>query len=105
MKVFGIIHCIFGGIGLLQGIWGLVNLGSPAANPFAELGMEEEGIASSMAVIQKWTPYTTVLAVITSIILVIAGIMLLKGARSCLKLNNTWAVSYTHLTLPTTPYV
>lgn len=92
VTVFGVMHIVFAVIGLLSAVWALVT--ALAGNPFmksmgtgpevqAQLAMEEKVRTVTMA--------SSGLSILIGIVMIIAGIKLLKGRRDGLAWSNKYA--------------
>lgn len=92
VKVFGILHLVFGGFGVLMILWTLYV--SFVGNPFMRLAGNTPQAQMQADLEREMMGYalvsTAVLALITVLIL-IAGILLLKGRKSALKYSNAYA--------------
>ena len=93
VKVFGILHLVFAGFGLLGVVWGLyvAVLGNPFLK-FSPAGQQEAQIAMQ-AKIGPMTTTTGILSLLVTIPMIVAGIQLLKRRKSGLKWSNTYAWS------------
>lgn len=92
VKVFGILHLVFGGFGVLMTLWTLyVTL---VGNPFLGLA-ESPSQAQAQAALEKemmgYTLVTTAVDVLITVLILIAGTLLLKGRKSALKYSNSYA--------------
>ncbi|MES2980692.1 MAG: hypothetical protein V4727_00130 [Verrucomicrobiota bacterium] len=94
VKVFGIMHLIFGGYGVLVLVWSLFVI--IAGNPFHKLA----GNTPEMQVQAKletdmvgFTIAGTALHFVVTVLIIIAGILLLKGRKSARKWSNYYAWS------------
>jgi hypothetical protein len=97
VKVFGIMHLVLAGLGVLMALWGLFI--ALAGNPFLKLthSMPEmkAQYEAQMAMQEKLNPYsiaTSVLSLLVAIPMVIAGIKMLKRQKSGLKWSNRYAI-------------
>ena len=93
VKVFGILHLVFAGIGLLGAIWGLFI--AVVGNPFLKFSPPGQ-VDAQLAMQEKISPMTTtsgILSLLVAIPMIIAGVQLLKKRRNGLKWSNTYAWS------------
>jgi len=99
IKVFGILHLVLAGLGLLNGTWGIV--GSALSSRFAGLGMPEgpetEGIVRSQQAYMSEITWVGVLngvfSLVLAVLLLVAGIKLLKRRPDALSWSNGYAWS------------
>lgn len=94
VKVFGIMHLIFGGYGVLTLLWSLFVI--IAGNPFLKLSgntPEMQMQAKLEADMIGFTIAGTALHFVVTALIVTAGILLLKGRKSALKWSNYYACS------------
>ncbi len=96
VKVFGILHLIFAGIGTLATLWGLfiVLVGNPFLKMIPESKQRNAQIQAQLVMEERIMPMTVIsstLALALAVIMVIAGIRLLKKRRSGLKWSNLYA--------------
>ena len=108
-KVFGILHIIYAAIGI---VGALIGLGAGALMNSArdQAGVDKEQLDSLLAGMDDYLRYSYIDAgvkVVFGVILLIAGIKLLKYQKSGLKLTNLWGVTrilwmiaYTALSYP-----
>ena len=93
-KVFGIIHIVYACLGMIGAAFGV--LGMVAMKAMApHLGDEVEGLDGFFEAYEKMAVYTYIdsgLKVILGLVLLIAGIGLLKKKRWAQKLSVTWSV-------------
>lgn len=92
VKVLGILHLVFGAIGTLMIIWTLyvTFVGNPFlafAGKSPEMLMQQKLEKEMMGV----TLMSTALYALITVIILIAGVLLLKGRRSALKYSNSYA--------------
>jgi hypothetical protein len=87
VKVFGILHLVFAGLGILGASWGLfiALVGNPLPQSQAQLNMQ--------AKLNPMTIATNSLSVLIAVPMIIAGIQLLKKRESALKWSNIYAFS------------
>lgn len=96
VKIFGIIHVVLGGYGVLTVLWALVAVF--AANLFIKFMGNTPEMQMQIAIQTKLLPVTiagNVISAIITALLLTAGILLLKGRKSGLKWSNRYA--YTSL--------
>lgn len=97
-KVFGIIHLVYAGLGLLAGIAGLANpaLTSLTSKPIIaaaqEAGKSTEAYESAIVEVARYAMINGVIQIILAILLAVAGIHLLKYRLKGAKLSKMWAV-------------
>jgi hypothetical protein len=93
VKVFGILHLVFAGFGVLGAVWGLFIyvVGNPFLK-FSPAGQMDAQIALQ-AKISPMTITSGILSLLVAIPMIIAGIQLLKKRKSGLKWSNTYAWS------------
>lgn len=96
VKVFGIMHVVFAALGLLSAVWTLFV--TVVGNPFMHLGPQTPEMAAQAkaqeAMEQGMMPMTvisTILTVIVGLIMLKAGILLLKKRRAGLLWSNRYA--------------
>lgn len=96
VKVFGVLHVVFAGLGLLGAIWGLYV--AIAGNPFTSFGPSTPAMqaqAQAEAAMQKTllplTLGSTALTLVITALMFTAGILLLKKRKSGLKWSNRYA--------------
>ena len=94
VKVFGILHLIFAGLGILSVCWGLfiVIFGNPLlkltpSTPQMQAQMEAQ------AKLHPMTVATSILSLLVAVPMIIAGIQLLKSRKTALKWSNIYAFS------------
>lgn len=98
VKVFGIMHVIFAGYGLLMAVWTVFVLvvGNPFENMFPKTPQMDAQAKAQAAMQEDMMPMTvisTVLTVIVAAIMLRAGILLLKKRGSGLRWSNRYAWS------------
>ena len=94
IQVFGILHLLAAGYGLVTGIWALVML--VAGNPFLKMVPEGPGRDMQEKMMKAIEPMTFVNLGITAIVMVlvaIAGVKLLRSAKNAVKFSNIYAVT------------
>ncbi len=93
VKVFGILHLVFAGLGLLGAVWGLFI--EVVGNPFLKFSPPDQMDAqiAMQAKIGSMTITSSILSLLVAIPMIIAGIQLLKKRRNGLKWSNTYAWS------------
>jgi len=97
IKVFGIIHIIFGGLGLMNVIGGIGM--QILQEPFIRLtnqGESEEMVALQMQMYREMaltTWISTVISVIVAVLVLRAGIALVKRRQSAVKASNVYVVA------------
>lgn len=96
VKIFGIMHLILGAFGVFTSIAAILVLFG--INPFLALlpksparTAQIEQQASMQAEMMPMTIITTLLAIATTVFIIIAGILMLKRRRSGLKWSNRYA--------------
>jgi len=96
VKVFGILHVVFAGFGVLGSIWGLYV--AVAGNPFLGLGASTPAMRAQVeaeaAMQEQLLPFTfgsTALTLVITGLMLVAGILLLKKRKSGLKWSNRYA--------------
>jgi len=96
VKVFGIMHVIFAGFGLLGAVWGIFVI--VVGNPFLHFMPQtpEMAVQAKMqeAMEQSMMPMTvisTILTVAVGLLMLRAGVLLLKKRRSGLQWSNRYA--------------
>lgn len=94
LQVFGILHLLAAGYGLVTGIWALIML--VAGNPFLKLVPEGPGREMQEKMMKAIEPMTFVNLGITAIVMVlvtIAGVKLLRSAKNAVKFSNIYAIT------------
>lgn len=93
VKVFGILHLVFAGFGLIGAGWGLFV--ALVGNPFLKFSPAGQ-MDAQIAMQTKISPMTItsgILSLLVAIPMIIAGIQLLQKRRNGLKWSNTYAWS------------
>ena len=93
VKVFGILHLVFAGFGLLGAGWGLFV--ALVGNPFLKFSPADQ-LDAQIAMQTKISPVTItsgILSLLVAIPMIIAGLQLLQKRRNGLKWSNTYAWS------------
>lgn len=98
VKVLGILHLVFAGLGVISAVWGLfiAVIGNPflkmtTANP--EMSGHMEAQIAMQAKINPMSITSSILALLVAIPMIIAGILLLKQRRNGRMWSNTYAWS------------
>lgn len=94
VKVFGILHLVFAGIGIILASWGLFIV--IAGNPFLRLTETTPQMQAQIEMQSKLNPMglaTNSLALLVAVPMIIAGIQLLKKRKTALKWSNLYAFS------------
>jgi len=98
VKVFGVLHLVFAGLGIISAVWGLfiAVIGNPflkltAANP--EMSRHLDAQLAMQAKINPMSITAAILSMIVAIPMIIAGIQLLKRRKNALMSSNTYAWS------------
>ncbi|WP_386818118.1 hypothetical protein [Luteolibacter algae] len=96
VKIFGILHIVFGAFGSISLIWTAIVLamGNPAQKltpPTPELTAQFESQEALQAQMMPITLVSTVIAIIVTVLIITAGIKLLKKRASGLKWSNRYA--------------
>lgn len=98
VKVFGILHLVFAGLGTLSAVWGLFI--AVIGNPFLKLtaaNPEMSGhLDAQIAMQEKINPMSitaSILSLLVAVPMIIAGIRMLKQRRNGLMWSNTYAWS------------
>ncbi len=98
-KIFGIIHIVYAVIGGGMGLIGVISaLFLQKTGVFSEIekldgeGGSMEGISSYMDELSRWSLIDGVVKIILAILLLFAGIMLLKRKTIGAKLSKLWAI-------------
>lgn len=94
VKVFGILHLVFAGLGILGAVWGLVM--TFVGNPFLKFSPPSAQIEAQIAVQERLAPMTgtnSIISLLVAVPMIIAGIRLLKKRGSGLKWSNIYGVS------------
>lgn len=112
IKVFGILHIVFAGIGFLSALWNLAKLyfKEPLQN-FASLGGPrmarnpvEEMQEAMLRVTEFYTSASIVIGVLLSALMLVAGIALVRHHRSALRWSNAYAWSSIGIKLASLAY-
>ena len=98
VKVFGILHLVFAGLGVVGAMWALfiAVVGNPflkmaGANP--QLGEQMEAQIAMQAKINPVSITSSILSLLVAIPMIVAGVLLLKERKNALKWSNTYAWS------------
>lgn len=98
VNVFGILHLVFAGLGVITSVWGLCI--AVMGNPFLKLTHSAPGMSDQLnaqiAMQEKINPMTitsSILSLLVAVPMIIAGIQMLKKRRNGLKWSNTYAWS------------
>ncbi|MES2921274.1 MAG: hypothetical protein V4819_07000 [Verrucomicrobiota bacterium] len=94
VKVFGILHLVFAGIGLIGAVWGLVI--AAVGNPFLKFTPAGPELDAQIALQEKINPMTLtsgILSLLVAVPMIVAGIQLLRKRKNGLKWSNTYAWS------------
>lgn len=94
VKVFGILHLVFAGLGILGASWGLFI--AVVGNPFLKLAPSSPQIQAQLDMQAKLNPMTIVtnsLSLLIAVPMIIAGVQLLKKRKTALKWSNIYAFS------------
>ena len=95
VKVFGILHLVFAGIGVIGAAWGVFM--AVAGNPFMKLSPQMSAqMDAQIAMQEKINPMTitsAILSLLVAVPMIIAGIQLLKKRRNALRWSNGYAWS------------
>lgn len=94
VKVFGILHLVFAGLGILSAIWGLVM--TFVGNPFLKFSPPSAQLDAQIALQERLAPMTgtnAILSLLVAVPMIIAGIRLLKKRGSGLKWSNIYGIS------------
>lgn len=98
VKVFGIMHLVFAGLGVVSAIWALFI--AVVGNPFLKMGEFNRQLGEQMdaqiAMQAKINPVSissAVLSLLVAIPMIVAGILLLKERKNALKWSNAYAWS------------
>ena len=98
VNVFGILHLVFAGLGVLSGAWGLFMI--VAGNPFLKMSQGNPRLSAQyeaqLAMQEKISPVTITSAILSFVVavpMVIAGIQLLRKRKNGLKWSNTYVWS------------
>lgn len=96
VKVFGIMHVIFAGFGLLSSLWAvfIIVVGNPFINLMPktpEMAAQAKAQAALQHDMMPMTVISTILSVAVGLIMLRAGVLLLKKRRSGLPWSNRYA--------------
>lgn len=96
VKVFGIMHVIFAGFGLLMSVWAVfvIVVGNPFLNLMPktpEMAAQAKAQAAMQESMMPMTIISTVLTVLVGAMMLKAGILLLKQRRGGLRWSNRYA--------------
>lgn len=98
VKVFGILHLVFAGLGVVSGLWALFI--AVVGNPFLKMGQfnpqMNEQMNAQLAMQAKINPMSitsSALSLLVAIPMIVAGILLLKQRKNALKWSNAYAWS------------
>jgi hypothetical protein len=98
VKVFGILHLVFAGLGVVGALWALfiAVVGNPflkmaGANP--QLGEQMEAQIAMQARINPASITSSALSLLVAIPMIVAGVLLLKERKNALKWSNAYAWS------------
>lgn len=98
VSVFGILHLVFAGLGVVGGAWGLFMV--VAGNPFLKMGRSNPQLnaqfEAQIAMQAKISPVTitsSILSLVVAIPMIIAGIQLVKKRKHGLKWSNAYVWS------------
>lgn len=97
-KVFGIIHLIYAGLGILAGIAGLANPAltklttGPIIAQAREAGKSTEAYGAAISEVARYAMINGVIQITLAILLAVAGIQLLKYRLKGAKLSKIWAI-------------
>lgn len=103
-KVFGILHLVFGGLGIVLGLFSVVSVlfaGQVKKMQFATYpdDVKEQMIEAMQPVYdtQKWDMLSAGFSVVLAVIMIVAGLKLVKYRRQGLKISNIYsALSVLH---------
>lgn len=100
VKIFGIMHLVFAGFGVLGLIWGIATLAfDMPANPFIpaprtpQMVQQAQMQAAMQEKLMPMTLITNAISVVVIALMTIAGIQLLKKRRGGLKWSNRYAIA------------
>lgn len=96
VKVLGIMHLVFGGIGALGATWGLLIaiIGNPFLNMMSGTPQMKAQIDAQATMQSEMLPVTicsSVLSIIITALIITAGIQLLKMRKNAVKWSNRYA--------------
>jgi hypothetical protein len=92
VKVLGIMHLVFGGIGVLTILWSLFIIF--AGNPFLKLGGNTPEMQAQVKLQEDMIVYTiisTAFLILVTVLIITAGVLLVKGRKNALKWSNYYA--------------
>lgn len=92
VKVFGILHLVFAGLGIFGAAWGLFIVF--AGNPFLKLAPATPQMQAQIDMRTKLDPMTLAtngLSLLIAVPMIVAGIQLLKNRKTALKWSNLYA--------------
>lgn len=98
-KVFGIIHLVYAGLGMIGGLMGLANpaLAKFTTGPILETakktGKSTEAYESAVAETARYAMMNGVVQIALAILLLIAGLNLIKYQLKGAKLSKIWALA------------
>lgn len=98
-KVFGIIHLVYAGLGMIGGLMGLANpaLAKFTTGPILEIakksGKSTEAYESAVAETARYAMMNGVVQIALAILLLIAGLNLIKYQLKGAKLSKIWALA------------
>ncbi|MFW2385350.1 MAG: hypothetical protein ACN4GG_05950 [Akkermansiaceae bacterium] len=98
-KVFGIIHLVYAGLGMIGGLMGLANpaLAKFTTGPILEIakksGKSTEAYESAVAETARYAMINGVVQIALAILLLIAGLNLIKYQLKGAKLSKIWALA------------
>jgi hypothetical protein len=98
VKVFGILHLVFAGLGIISAIWALfiALVGNPflkMAGANRQLGEQMDAQLALQAKINPVSITSSTLSLLVAIPMIVAGVLLLKERKNALKWSNTYAWS------------
>lgn len=100
VKVFGILHLVFAGIGILGAIWSLfvAITGNPFLKATARGQVVSPEVKAQLAMHARTAPMTVVLAILS---LVVAGVMITAGIQLLKRQQDglTWSNRYAYLSI------
>lgn len=98
VKVFGILHLVFAGFGVISAIWALfiAFVGNPflkmaGTNP--QLGEQIDAQIAMQAKINPVSITSSILSLLVAVPMIVAGVLLLKERKNALKWSNAYAWS------------
>lgn len=98
VKVFGILHLVFAGLGVISALWALfiALVGNPflkIAGSTGELGGQLEAQIAMQAKINPVSITSSALSLLVAVPMIVAGVLLLKERKNALKWSNAYAWS------------